>query len=543
MPPDVQHDAAALGSATAASAASSCGPQSQRGSRTRPRSGTPSAPGPARPRRRRCRPRPARRARCRRGRLRSRPRGTRRARSGSGPRATWRDLPLGPPPVRDRGRRSRSAPARARPRTRAARAAAHRAVVVDDLADAPRPAAGRRAGPGRRAASVCPGRRSTPPSLARSGNTWPGRVRSLGLGLRVRQQPDRRARSAAEMPVVTPSRASTETVYAVLLAVLVGVVHRRQRRAVRSPAPVSGTQMQPLVQRTKNATSLGRGELGRDDEVALVLPVLVVDHDHRPAGGDVREGALDGGEHRGRTLPTLPAASAALDVLRDDVDLEVHRVADRASSPSVVRASVVGISATVKVGGPGLDHGQADPVHRDRALLHQVAGQLAPVRRCARLRAPRPAPASVPTPSTWPCTRWPPSRVGGRDRALQVDRAPAPPSEVRPSVSATTSTLKVPPATPVTVRQTPLTAIESPSAASLLTSGPRIVSRVTSPGSLATISPSSSTMPVNTPSPGPCGRARAVPGPRGRGRPPRTRPSRPRRRPRRPRPRPRSCPR
>ncbi len=52
--------------------------------------------------------------------------------------------------------------------------------------------------------------------------------------------------------------------------------------------------------------------------------------------------------------------------------------------------------------------------------------------------------------------------------------------------------------TPVTVRQTPFTAIESPSRASPVTSGPRMVSRVTSPGSRPTISPSSSTIPVNT---------------------------------------------
>ncbi len=62
------------------------------------------------------------------------------------------------------------------------------------------------------AASVCPGRRSTPPSLARSGTMWPGRARSAAVvsaEARVRMVC---ARSEAEMPEVTPSRASTVTV-------------------------------------------------------------------------------------------------------------------------------------------------------------------------------------------------------------------------------------------------------------------------------------------------------------------------------------------
>ena len=65
------------------------------------------------------------------------------------------------------------------------------------------------------AASVWPGRRSTPPSLARSGTMWPGRARSddvVSASASVRIVV---ARSEAEMPVVTPSRASTVTVYAV----------------------------------------------------------------------------------------------------------------------------------------------------------------------------------------------------------------------------------------------------------------------------------------------------------------------------------------
>ncbi len=41
-------------------------------------------------------------------------------------------------------------------------------------------------------ASVCPARRRTPPSSARSGKMWPGRARSAGTVARIRERPDRR---------------------------------------------------------------------------------------------------------------------------------------------------------------------------------------------------------------------------------------------------------------------------------------------------------------------------------------------------------------
>ena len=92
-----------------------------------------------------------------------------------------------------------------------------RAIVPSSFMISQITPAGRR--PARRARStepsVCPARRSTPPSRARSGKMWPGRTRSVGrassrIAVRIVC-----ARSAAEMPVVTPSRASIEIVKAV----------------------------------------------------------------------------------------------------------------------------------------------------------------------------------------------------------------------------------------------------------------------------------------------------------------------------------------
>ena len=65
------------------------------------------------------------------------------------------------------------------------------------------------------AASVWPARTSTPPSRATSGKTWPGETMSSQSFVGSTATAMVCARSCAEMPVVTPSLASIETVKAV----------------------------------------------------------------------------------------------------------------------------------------------------------------------------------------------------------------------------------------------------------------------------------------------------------------------------------------
>jgi hypothetical protein len=74
--------------------------------------------------------------------------------------------------------------------------------------------------------------------------------------------------------------------------VLVGVEHRRQ---VEPVAVGLGEWHADVAGRVADheRDQLGRRHLGREDEVALVLPVLVVDHDDGPAGLDVGYRALD----------------------------------------------------------------------------------------------------------------------------------------------------------------------------------------------------------------------------------------------------------
>ena len=105
-----------------------------------------------------------------------------------------------------------------------------------------------------------------------------------------------------------------------------------------------------------------------------------------------------------------------------------------------------------------------------------------------------------PTPSTWPCTMWPPSRVCGVTARSRLTRSPGrePASDVLSSVSAITSAVQVPSVRSVTVRQQPLTAIESPRRVPSSTVAALMESRRASPcSSIAATVPSSSTMPVN----------------------------------------------
>ncbi len=97
------------------------------------------------------------------------------------------------------------------------------------------------------------------------------------------------------MPVVTPSRASTDTVNAVCRRVWLSLDHRgqvelgaalRRQREADQAAAVLGHEVDVL----------GGGELGRHREVALVLAVLVVADDDHPALAQLLEGFLDRGE-------------------------------------------------------------------------------------------------------------------------------------------------------------------------------------------------------------------------------------------------------
>ncbi len=143
------------------------------------------------------------------------------------------------------------------------------------------------------AASVWPGRRSTPPSLARSGTTWPGLVKSSATA----------AGSASSThgggPVGSRNtgshilfRVDGDGVGGAVL-VLVDRVHRQQAQ------PVADLAVQRHAQIAGGVAHHERHEFGvafsaAKIEIALVLAILVVDHHHGLARRDVGYRPLDG---------------------------------------------------------------------------------------------------------------------------------------------------------------------------------------------------------------------------------------------------------
>ena len=147
------------------------------------------------------------------------------------------------------------------------------------------------------------------------------------------------ARSAALMPVVTPSRASTEIVYAVRIrSLLCGVISGISSRSSIVPGHRHADDAGAVPDRERH--QLGRRLARREDDVALVLAVLVVDDDDRPCPRRCRRSASSTVSSRslscwligvllGSGLVLGPAGCEhPLDVLRDHVDLEVDRVAE-----------------------------------------------------------------------------------------------------------------------------------------------------------------------------------------------------------------------
>src|SRR5205085_5604576 len=136
-----------------------------------------------------------------------------------------------------------------------------------------------------------------------------------------------------------------------------GVVrHHHRDRELLEPFPgEADAELDPRLPGDE-VDLLGRDRLRGGDEVALVLPLLVVDDDDHLAGGDVCEGVLDGGESHCSPLTlsgTLRGASGTRSPRRDSTYLARISTSRLTTSPgtlecSVVALSVCGMSATLK---------------------------------------------------------------------------------------------------------------------------------------------------------------------------------------------------
>ena len=114
------------------------------------------------------------------------------------------------------------------------------------------------------------------------------------------------ARSWAEMPVVTPSLRLDGDGEGGAVRGAVLVRHRRQAQLAR---PLGGDRQadQAAGVLGHEVDLVGRGELGRDDDVALVLAVLGVDQDVGAALARVLDDVLD--RRRSACRRVMPAVS------------------------------------------------------------------------------------------------------------------------------------------------------------------------------------------------------------------------------------------
>ncbi len=156
-------------------------------------------------------------------------------------------------------------------------------------------------------------------------------------------------RSAAEMPVVMPSRASIvdgERGAERRLA-LVGI---RRRPSSSARSSVRQRQICPRPWVAMKLIASGVANCAAIDEVALVLAVGVVDDDHEAAFADLLDRLLDRGErcrdgHATRLLRADAAAARRTSRARRP---RGSPASPGSSSPSVVASSVCGMSATAK---------------------------------------------------------------------------------------------------------------------------------------------------------------------------------------------------
>ncbi len=228
---------------------------------------------------------------------------------------------------------------------------------------------------------------------------------------------------------------------------------------------------------------LGRDLLGRHDEVALVLAVGVVDHDHELAPLDGGDRVLDVGEGHQESCSLgiwLPMVGV-LGVRSRSTYLARTSTSRFTPSPGLAhaeRGDREGVrherdaeASAARSARPTAGDGEADAVDGDRALLDQVAAEAVgqphgQSGRAVGLRGARDHGADAVDVALHDVAAEP---VGEADRALEVHRVTGGRGRrcvVRSRVSAWASAAHQPSPCSTTVRQQPLTAMDAPSAAS-----------------------------------------------------------------------------
>ena len=237
---------------------------------------------------------------------------------------------------------------------------------------------------------------------------------------------------------------------------------------------------QPARMRRHEVDRIRRGELRCDDEIALVLALGVVDDDHHLPVPDVLDGLLDRRERRdGGAHGSLAATSRSTTFASTSTSRLTS--SPGSSRPSVVDRERVRDQRDLEAVVVERGDRERDAVDRDRALLEAVAddrlGRVDPDAAAVSFRRDRADAADGVDVTLHDVAA---ERVADAERRLDVHRVAgreAAERRTRERLRRRRRTRGSPSSAPTTVRQTPATATESPTAAPAAVSGASTTSR------------------------------------------------------------------
>src|SRR5690606_26873370 len=240
------------------------------------------------------------------------------------------------------------------------------------------------------AASVCPARASTPPGWAISGKMWPGLTISSATAFLATAACTVRARSAAEIPVVTPSAASIETVNLVpkpdpLRGAISGSLSSSQRSRVigMQIRPRACLAMKLMCSAVTHSEAMMMSPSFSRSSSSMRMTILPARMSSISSSAVFRamdrfslvQVAVFGeeafGEARSIGFGSLFAEQQALQIARQQVDLEVHLPAGAVVDHDGLGQGVRDYGQ-LELGAVDRVHRQTGAVHGDRALERDV---------------------------------------------------------------------------------------------------------------------------------------------------------------------------
>src|SRR5829696_2181210 len=276
------------------------------------------------------------------------------------------------------------------------------------------------------AASVWPARCRTPPGRALKGKTWPGMTRSSGSVASSTATLQVCARSAAEMPVETPSLASMETVKAVpmreeLWVIICGISRRSSISSAigRQMRPLPWVAMKLMSSGVTSSAAIVRSpsfSRSSSSQTMTIFPALMSSMISSIGLNGIFDAPLQ------ISCPARP--KEPLHVFRYDVRLQIHPVTHTMLLEVRVRAGLWK-DGDGERGVPHGDHRQAYAVDADAPLFDDVAQHGL---RCVELPDLRPSlgpyPANLANTVHVSLNDVPAEPVRGAHRTLEVDCTP-----------------------------------------------------------------------------------------------------------------------